>query len=131
MTMSLLISVSNRECILKEVKYFEVIFNDELLFDSLNHLSKQVIEVSQDDDRYISGGVVFISDSGNDDLIIGIEHRLEDQLESNILSRFFADHIQYSFHIVSEGTSSNHYHILYDRFVLSCCHEFREESTQR
>ena len=103
----------------------------ELLLDPLNYLSEQVIEVSQDDDRYISGGVIFISDSGNNDLIIGIEHRLEDQLESNILSRFFADHIQYSFHIITEGTSSNHYHILNDRFVLSCCHEFREESTQR
>ncbi len=53
MSMSLLISIGNREGIFEEIEYLEVIFNDELLLDPLNDLSEQIIEVSQDDDRDI------------------------------------------------------------------------------
>ena len=72
-----LVGVCNGKSIFEEIKYFLVDFNKELLFDSLNDLGEEVIEVPEYDLGDIGCGFL-LCDCWNDDLIVGVEHGLKD-----------------------------------------------------
>ena len=103
--MSLVIRVGDGESILIELEDFLVVLNNEFFLDSLNDLGEQVIKVSEDNTRNVSRVIHLPIDSRHYNLIIGVKHGLEYELETYILGVLFANHIQYCLNFILVGRS--------------------------
>jgi hypothetical protein len=128
--MSLKECVGNGKGIFEECEYLLVVLNDELLLDSLNDLLEKVIEVLDNDGGDVRRIINLSVDPRHNDIIVGVEHGLEDELEAHILGGFLADHIEHCLDFLLVSEAADNQHILYYLLILVGIQELGEEGAQ-